>query len=93
MSSEQVKASAPVLLNLAESIVDALEKLRKLNDGLSDDLGSLGKTFQDEGYMTVKNYVTKASSVIADNTPHATKLADALIDYAQLIFESEKTLS
>ena len=91
--SGQIEASSKSVIELAREISDCLKKITSLNQELSNQLKSLGSTFQDEGYAVIQRYVTSSQEKLGRAVPDLKIVMETLIEYARLLKESEKNIT
>jgi hypothetical protein len=88
-----IDSSSEAVAATADKIFDSMGKIKILCDELSDACGRLGKTFQDEGYGVIKNYVAKTGNMIEDTFPSLQKIAKNLYEYADILERSVKEIN
>ena len=88
-----VEASEKTLLELANNIAKGLCKINMLNSNLSNELTKLGTTFQDDGYLTIQNYICKVQTEVETNQGDLRKICEKLIEYDKIIHDSKKELN
>ena len=91
--SEQTEASSKTIIELTKGIGDCIKKITALNNTLSEQLKTLGNSFQDEGYLVIKNYVLSSQNKVNDAVPDLKVVMEKLIEYARLLQESKKNIN
>lgn len=91
--TDNIAASSKDILELTKSIGENIKKINSLNEDLSQKLDRLGETFQDEGYNIIQGYVANSQNKINDAIPDIRIIMEKLIEYAQLLKESEKAFN
>ena len=91
--SEQIEASTRSIIQLTKGINECIKKISFLNKELSDQLKTLGNTFQDEGYAVIQGYVSSSQAKVNEAVPDLKVVMEKLIEYAHLLQESEKSIT
>lgn len=91
--SEQIEASSRTIIELTKGINECIKKISSLNNDLSNQLKTLGNTFQDEGYAVIQGYVSNSQVKVNEAVPDLKVVMEKLVEYARLLQESEKSIS
>jgi uncharacterized protein YukE len=89
----EIDSSPEAVEATAYKIIGSMREIKGLCDELGEECVGLGKTFQDEGYEVIKNYVSKTGGIIEDTFPSLQKIAANLREYADLLKKGRATIN
>lgn len=90
--NENIETSAAELIQLTRNINNSIKLIKNLGETLSSQLGTLGVTFQDEGYATVQGYIAKTQSKVSETVPDLKIVMEKLLEYAELVQQSRASI-
>lgn len=89
---DEIITNPVVLVQLAKDLAVDLKNIKDANETMSDDLKSLGASFQDDDYGKVSGCVNKIQGLINEALPEVKTVADKLIMQADLIKKQRDAL-
>jgi hypothetical protein len=90
--AENIEASADAIIDLTWGINNSVKQINNLSDTLLSQLINLGSTFRDEGYFTIQGDISRTQIRVNEAIPDLDTVMRKLVEYAQLIKESDKIL-
>ncbi|MDR1732387.1 MAG: hypothetical protein LBR61_09890 [Synergistaceae bacterium] len=94
--AELIETSPKAVLELAREIGRGMKEVRRLNDELTASVKALGTTFQDEGYLVIRDYVMQTQKKIQDvesgdgSGLNFKTVMKKLVEYAELLENAVK---
>ncbi len=84
-NATQLVASPREILELAKGLVEDVRNIEAFNSQLTDDLEQIAKTWLDDGFTEVHEYLTKINKALEERRDSIGMVAQGLVTYAQLL--------
>lgn len=81
----QLVASPKEILLLAKGLVEDIKRIQTRNDQLKKELDQVAKTWLDDGFVEVNEYLTKIHKAVEDRKDNIGLLAQQLVEYAGVL--------
>ena len=81
----QLVANPKEILLLAKGLAEDMKRIHTLNEQLAADVNQLSKTFLDDGFEELNDYVTKIQAAITEREENILLIVQQLVAYAEAL--------